>query len=142
MDNGVDGRFWAKNKPALVYAARIVRTPYLLARGPAPEGISASGQTVTAVLDDTSNGGQGIVAAEYYVDTPPWRGGTGTPLRPADGAWGSTRETVTGTANVPWGRHTVYVRGQDSAGYWGPVQVVWVTGPAAPHQVWVPLATR
>jgi hypothetical protein len=142
MDGGAGGSFWAKNKPALLYAARIARTPYLLARGPAPEGISATGSTITAVLDDTYNGGQGIVAAEYFVDTPPWRGGTSTPLRVADGAWGNTRETVTGTANVSWGRHMIYVRGQDAGGNWGPVQAVWINGAAAPQQVYVPLATR
>lgn len=121
LDGGTDGSFWAKNKPALLYAARIASTPYLLGRGPAPEGTTARGRTVTAVLDDAANGGQAVAAAEYFVDLPPWRGGVGKLLRPADGVWNSARETATGTVDVAFGRHMVYVRGRDSAGNWGPV---------------------
>ncbi len=140
LDGGTGGSFWSKNKPALLYAARIASTPYLLGRGPAPEGITVRGRTITAVLDDTANGGQAVVAAEYFADLPPWRGGTGKPLQPTDGVWNSARETVTGTVDVAFGRHMVYARGRDAAGNWGPVQAVWVDGGVATEHVWVPFS--
>ncbi len=60
--------------------------------------------TLTATIDDTrykrasgneeGEPSQTIDAAEYYMDTPPWNGGTAISLQPADGAFDDTVEFV------------------------------------------------
>jgi carboxypeptidase T len=134
------------NLPALLYAARVTRAPYMWPAGPdalgvatAPSGSVPSGQplAVSATIDDTrynnSNGVepvQAIAAAEVYVDTPPWTpGAVPTALSAVDGTFDETSEAVTGTlstAGWPLGRHTLFVRGRDAADAWGPVGAVFV----------------
>lgn len=133
------------NLEALRYAARVTRRPYLLPAGPEALAVAATpasvnaGQPVTlaATLNDTrfnnSNGAepaQNVVAAEAYVDTPPWApAATPVTLAAADGAFDETIEPVQGllqTAGWAAGRHTVFVRGQDAAGNWGPVAAAFV----------------
>jgi hypothetical protein len=97
---------------------------------------------LTAVLDEAQTGGQAITAAEYFVDVPPWSGGVAQPLRAADGALDSMHETVTGTVDVAFGRHLVYVRGQDADGSWGPVRAAWIDGGPAAERLWVPIAAN
>jgi hypothetical protein len=134
------------NMQALLYAARITRAPYMLPAGPdalsvatVPSGSVGSGQPldVHATINDThynnQNGTepvQNIAAAEVYVDTPPWApGATPIPLAPSDGNFNTPIEAVQGTltANWPGGQHTLFVRGQDAAGNWGPVSAVFIT---------------
>jgi hypothetical protein len=138
-----------KNLPALIYAARVVRAPYQLPSGPdvttlaldndasgggvvagTPVHLSAS---VTDTRFNNSNGTepvQAIVAAEAYVDVPPWSAGaTPLPLAAADGVFNATTEGVAGTlatSGLPTGRHTVFVRGKDASGAWGPVSAVFL----------------
>ncbi|MFN2167485.1 MAG: hypothetical protein ACK2U9_14620 [Anaerolineae bacterium] len=128
------------NMPALIYAAKVVRTPYLTPSGPDSLGVTATPATVTlgdpstltATVDDTrfnnSSGTeptQNIMAAEYYVDVPPWDTGNNPqphPMAPADGSFNSPVEAVTGqvdTATLTPGRHLLFVRGQDADGNWG-----------------------
>lgn len=138
--------------PALIYAAKVARTPYLTPAGPdalavtvAP-GVATVGATVNlaATLDDTrfsSAGGaepvQAIAAAEAYLDTPPWQAGAAPiPLAAADGVFNSSVEGVTAvldTGCLSAGRHMVYVRGRDADGAWGPVSATFLTveAPAA-----------
>jgi Multicopper oxidase len=81
--------------------------------------------TVSATVSDVANGGSNVMAAEYVIDTPAAVApGGGTPMA---GQFGTP--TVSGlTATVPQatlqtlaqGTHTVYVRGKDEAGNWGP----------------------
>jgi hypothetical protein len=144
--DGGDGRaFWPRNLPALIYAAQVARAPYQLVNGPTPETlhapITSSGVRLVAVLDERRNGAQAIVAAEYYVDTPPWRGGTPTPMAVADGVWGGTRETATAPLPPLNGRHLVYVRARDANNNWGPVRAVWINGDLE-ARLWLPLAAR
>jgi hypothetical protein len=147
LDGGDGGGFWPRNLPALLYAAKVARTPYLLVQGPTPETlaapVTADGINLVTTLDERHNGGQNISAAEYYIDVPPWRGGTAVPMAAADGAFNSTRETVTATLPPFEGRHLVFVRGHDStgsAGTWGPVRAVWVNGVTA--QAWFPIVRQ
>jgi hypothetical protein len=134
------------NTPALLYAARVARAPYMWPAGPdalgvatIPSGSVPSGQPliVNATVDDTrynnSNGVepvQAIAAAEVYVDVPPWMpSASAIPLSAVDGAFDETVEAVTGgftTLNWSLGRHTLFVRGRDAAGNWGPVSAVFV----------------
>ncbi|MFL5733144.1 MAG: M14 family zinc carboxypeptidase, partial [Chloroflexia bacterium] len=84
---------WNENRGALVYMAKIARTPYLLAKGPDANGLGATPITVTqgasVELTATINYNweanaylQNVTAAEYYVDAPPWMGGTPGPMEP------------------------------------------------------------
>lgn len=128
------------NMPALIYAAKAAREPYLAPAGPdalnvaLSEAAVAAGApvTLTAVLNDTrfsnSNGTeptQNIAAAEYYIDTAPWITETTPiplPMLPADGNFNSPVENglaVIDTTGLSDGRHLIYVRGQDANGRWG-----------------------
>lgn len=132
LDGGYEGSFWPRNLPAFLYAARIARAPYQLAHGPSPEAIAAIPSATAGVfelraqLDEQRNGGQTIVAAEYYLDTPPWEpGSTPVPMTAADGNFNGTVEFVTANVGPLTGTHTLYVRGQDASGNWGPVRAVF-----------------
>ena len=75
-----------QNQGMLIYLAKIARTPYLTTRGPDANSVAASppaspGHPVhlTATINYAWTGNaytQNVAAAEYYVDTPPWAGGT------------------------------------------------------------------
>ncbi len=147
-----------KNLPALVYAAKVVRTPYITPGGPdvlTPTlGGTASGSGVaagtvvqlSASATDTrfnnSNGTeatQAIGAAEATIGTPPWAAGAvPVPLQAADGAFDGTTEALTGglsTAGLAVGQHIVYARARDTSGTWGPVSAVFLNINAAPPLV-------
>lgn len=87
------------------------------------------GGVLTAELDERLNGGQNIVAAEYYLDTPPWKGGTPISMKAVDGVFNATVEQGTAAISGVSGRHIVYVRAKDSAGYWGATKATWVDVP-------------
>ncbi len=137
------------NLPALIYAAKVVRTPYLTPSGPdsinlglsnnaANGGVSAGTPvTLTATATDTrfnnSNGSestQAINAAEYYIDTAPWESGASAiALSAIDGNFNQTTEGITGTINTSGlsnGQHIVYVRSRDTSGSWGAVSAVFL----------------
>ncbi|GIV98199.1 MAG: hypothetical protein KatS3mg057_2856 [Herpetosiphonaceae bacterium] len=147
IDGDGGGRaFWPENRPALLYAARIARAPYLLIHGPTPESLTATviaSNTVEllAVFDEQYNGGQPITAAEYYVDIPPWRGSVAGSMAPADGSFSSLNESAVAVIGPIPGRHLIYARGQDAAGNWGPVRAVLVNVPGS-SAIWLPLAAR
>ena len=133
------------NMPALLYAAKAARTPYMTPAGPDPLDVVVSpagampGDVVllSATIDDTRfsavNGSeptQPIAGAEYYIDVPPWDGGA-TPhaMIAVDGAFDETVEAVTATLDTTGlseGRHIVYVRGQDDDGNWGVVSAAFL----------------
>jgi carboxypeptidase T len=129
LDGGSGGNFWLRNLPAFLYSARVAGAPYQLAQGPTPESASTVNATpasfeLRAQLDEQFNGGQTISAAEYYIDTPPWRGGTAVPMNPLDGNFNSAVETATATITTS-GSHLFYVRGRDANGNWGPVRGIF-----------------
>ncbi len=129
-----------ENMPALLYAAKVARTPYLTPSGPDALNLTLSSTTVaagepislTATINDTRyNNSEGteptqnIFAAEYYVDVPPWvttPAPVAHPMAPLDGAFNQKVENVGATidtSSLSAGRHVVFVRGQDAAGNWG-----------------------
>lgn len=141
------------NMPALVYAAKVVRTPYITPAGPDAYGLTISGSganvSLTATLDDTrfnqTNGTevtQTVAGAEYYIDTPPWvAGAQAVPMTAQDGAFNSGVEKAVGTIDTTQlsnGKHIVYVRGKDSLGNWGAFSAVYVN--AGPVQGTPPVA--
>jgi carboxypeptidase T len=134
-----------QNLQALIYAAKVVRTPYLTPGGPDVTNVALSSGTVpagaavtlTASATDTrfnnSNGAeatQSISAAEYYIDTPPWAGGTARALGASDGAFNATTESLTGsidTSGLATGKHIVFVRARDAGGAWGAISATYLT---------------
>ena len=132
-----DALVWP-NVDALIYAAKVARTPYMTSRGPDALSVVANPNDpmggvpiqLTATINDDNNGDNNISAAEYYVDTPPWAGGTATAMQAVDGAFDEKIEPVQATVpTTGWseGRHTLFVRGRDSLGYWGPPTAVYAT---------------
>jgi PKD repeat protein len=135
------------NLDALLYTAKVVRTPYMTPAGPEALQVNATPGTVapgtlvdlTATINDTrfnnQNGSepvQNIVAAEYYINVPPWITDTtpiALPMTAVDGNFNSTIEDVEATIDttgLATGRHTIFVRGQDNAGNWGPFSAVFL----------------
>ncbi|PVZ72085.1 M14 family zinc carboxypeptidase [Pelagibaculum spongiae] len=133
-----------KNLPALLYAAKVVRAPYITPSGPdvsnialtnnaATGGVPAgSAVTVTAQITDTrfnqNNGTEtthNISAAEYYLDIPPWKSGaTANALTATDGGFNQKTEVASATINTSGlsdGKHMVYLRAKDASGIWGPI---------------------
>src|SRR5258708_35568520 len=82
---------WPENRQMLLYLAKIARTPYLTSHGPDANTVVTNPPSVsqgmpsqlTASTDFAwSNNAfsQNVGAAEYYIDTPPWAGGTAIPI--------------------------------------------------------------
>ena len=127
-----------QNLPALLYAAKAARSPYLSPAGPETLNLAVTPPVIdagellqiSAVVDDTRfNNSQGneavqtITAAEYSIDTPIWQAGATHPLTATDGSFNQTVEGVSATESsggLGQGRHILYVRGRDAAGNWGP----------------------
>ncbi|HRC54269.1 MAG TPA: M14 family zinc carboxypeptidase [Kofleriaceae bacterium] len=145
-----ESTIYPTNLQALLYAAKVPRTPYLTPAGPDSLGTTLSAATVprgasvtlTAALNDTrfngSNGAepvQSVAGGEVYVDVPPWApGATPLPMAAVDGSFNQTIETARATINtgaMTVGRHTLYVRGRDSLGNWGSVSAAFLTVQAA-----------
>jgi hypothetical protein len=136
------------NLPALIYAAKVVRTPYITPSGPDSTNVSLSNNAevgvaagtnvvVTAIARDdrynNSNGSEGtqnINASEYYIDTPPWQSGAvANSLSANDGSFNERNETVSAnidTNGLSLGKHMVYVRSRDTSGTWGAVSAVFL----------------
>ena len=137
------------NLPALIYAAKVVRTPYITPAGPdildlalsdnaSTTGVPAGTPVqLTANATDTrfstrngTEGTQNIVAAEYYIDTPPWQSGAvANSLNPSDGSFNNKTEGVSGSINttgLSLGEHIVYVRSQDASNTFGAVSAIFL----------------
>ena len=151
------GTILPTNLPALVFAAKVARTPYITPGGPRVASILSPTANVVApgtpvearaVVDDlpfnNSNGTeptQNVTGAEVYLDAPPWQQPAPTPIAmaAADGTFDSKTETALAsvpTVGLTEGRHTLYFRGQDASGTWGAVSAAffWVLDPlTAPH---------
>jgi len=148
----IDAVQWPGNGPALLYAATIARTPYQTIHGPDAQNVLVGGpgpvRSVSATLDATSNSGLPIAAAEYTLDVPPWQeDALPVALTATDHVFDSSVEKVVGevdTSALPPGDHILYLRGQDSAGNWGPVSAAFVAiGPALPvERLFLPAVLR
>ena len=146
------------NLPALIYAAKVVRAPYVTPGGPEVTTVTladdASGTGVvagtavalSASATDTrfnnSNGveaTQAIAAAEYTIDTPPWdAAAVPAALLASDGSFNATTEGLAGvipTFGLANGQHIVYVRARDAGGAWGPVTAAFLNINAQPLAV-------
>ncbi|MFZ1221010.1 MAG: M14 family zinc carboxypeptidase [Chthoniobacterales bacterium] len=143
---GTSQGIWPENRGMLLYLAKIARTPYLTSHGPDANNVVATPASVAPGVPSqltasitfawTSNAfSQNVGAAEYYIDTPPWAGGTAIPMT---GTFTSTTVSVSATINTAGltpGRHVIFLRGRgttDFSGFqtWGPIGAAFldVTG--------------
>ncbi len=141
-----ENTIWPNNRPALLYAFTVAKTPYMTAYG--PDSLNAAtnppsvprGQPVqlTATINDTRrryDPAQNIAAAEYFVlplhgSTPPGDPGTGIPMAPQDGSWNSSIENVIATVDTSGltpGDYIIALRGKDAQNNWGPFTAVFLT---------------
>lgn len=97
---------------------------------------NAGNLDISALVDDSLSGNSNIAAAEYVLDNI---NATPIALAAADAAFDSPSEAVQATisaatlASLSQGVHTVFVRGQDSAGNWsGYVQAIFTIDTAGP----------
>jgi len=131
----IDNVLWPEIRDALIYAAKIADTPYLLSRGPVVSQVEANvlagGLEIKAKAKDSQ--ADPIVAGELYFDLPPWsEGASRLSLEAADGGFGGSEEDLLFAASaggIPPGRHLVFVRARDQAGAWGPVSAAFVNLP-------------
>jgi len=141
--DGIDGmprNFWAENKPALLYAHKIARTPYMTTYGPDTQslrltpGSAYSGETVQLVgtIGDNRLAGdtlQFAAGAEYFIDVP-GVDGTGIAMAPVDGVWGDDMSEAgvspVDTFGLSVGQHYILVHGQSENGDWGPFTAVFL----------------
>ncbi len=135
------------NRPALYYAFKACRQPYLNPAGPevtqvtpaTATNLAGAQITLNATADDARYFGapslpiaQSITAARYSVDAPSWIAGSIThSMTAADGGFNSSVETLTVVIDTTgWspGRHTLFVEAQDANGQWGvpTAAFVWI----------------
>jgi hypothetical protein len=138
-------KLWNDNRGMLTYMAKIARAPYLLTRGPDANRVAVEPRVVntgakpriSATINYEWSGNiyrQAVGAAEYYIDTPPWAGGTAHPMLPLDGRLDGGTEAVAGeldTTQLSPGRHIIFVRGRGTNVYegnesWGPVSAAFI----------------
>ncbi len=140
---------WPENRGMLLYLAKIARTPYLTSHGPDANTVVTNPASVapgvpsqlTASINfawSKNAFSQNVGAAEYYIDTPPWAGGTAIPM---NGTFNSPTVAVNATINTAGlsvGRHLIFVRGRGVNSFqgletWGPISATFldVTGGTA-----------
>ncbi len=146
-NTGFPGGFWGIARPSFVYAAKNSRTAYMTTLGPdavVPNpnvfcAVQGDQFTLNVTIDDHTFGSDpisptppavnNVTAAECFVDTPPWAGGTPIPMAAVDGTFDQPTEAVTATidtTSLSLGRHTIYFQGQNATGNWGAATAVWL----------------
>jgi len=142
---------YPSNRPALYYAAKACRQPYLNPAGPdvlQVSAIPAGVQPGTSVaLNAVAASGRSfgysplppapnITAARYSVDNPSWVTGVVThAMSAADGSFNSSNELVSATLDTTgWspGRHAVFIEARSGGADWGVPTAVFVNVQPAP----------
>jgi len=137
---------WPENQGMLLYLAKIARTPYLTSHGPDANTVVTNPASVrqgtpsqlTASINfawSNNSFSQNVGAAEYYIDTPPWAGGTGIPMSGTFNSQTVAVNATISTGSLSIGRHVIFVRGRGVTDYqgfqtWGPISAAFldVTG--------------
>lgn len=138
MEGEDSGRFWPRNKPALLYAAQVARAPYTQPAGPHITAMSIVSDTLALTLTATlTSNDQTIQAADAYIGTSPWHGDDSTTiaLAPVDGAFDSQQEQARGVIPIQLIRDSGYTpdtqpvlvltRGFNATDTGGPLQAMW-----------------
>src|SRR4029434_9875783 len=132
----------------LLYLAKIARTPYLTSHGPdantvvtnppsVPQGVPSQ-LTASITFAWTGNSfSQNVGAAEYYIDTPPWAGGTAIPMNGTFNSPTVAVDATINTASLSVGRHGIFVQGRrvrDVHGFqtWGPIGAAFLDATGGP----------
>ena len=131
----------------LIYAARVLRAPYLTPSGPEVMDVALDDNDVvrgsvvrlSATIDDTLQGDSGgsdpiqnIHSAEYFIDMPPWESDSapiGTVMKASDLVFNQAIEEVEATldtAGMTVGRHILFLRGKDTSGSDGPISAIFI----------------
>jgi murein tripeptide amidase MpaA len=137
LDDASGGGFWQRNMPALLYAARVARAPYLLPIGPDVRELRVISDTATVTVTAMLDAGTGQVRdADLSLDMSHWYGSEPITMTVIDGAWDSPVETaqtvipISPTRLLQTGQHMsdtlVLVRGQSESGVWGGMQPAWL----------------
>jgi hypothetical protein len=140
---------YPSNRPALFYACKACRQPYLSPAGPdvlqatVATISNASGASVNLGATAVSGRSFGytplpaaanITAARYSVDNPSWVAGVTThSMSATDGSFNSTNESIVAaidTTGWPVGRHTVFIEARTSTNNWGVPTAAFVYVPA------------
>lgn len=143
----IESTQWPENKPALIYAAKIARTPYVTARGPMisqPIATQAGDRlTIATTAADRPSYSRWIDEVIATIDTPPWvKGAEKIALAPIDGAFDSPLEAALGTISLTElapGRHMLFVQGQAQTGEWGEVSAIFFDNPFI-ERLYMPLS--
>lgn len=133
-----ENTIYPSNRPALYYAAKACRQPYLDPAGPdvlqpivtPATNVFGALLTLNAVAASSRSFGYAplpaaanITAARYTVDNPSWVSGVVAHAMTAlDGSFNSTNEAVTATIDTTgWapGRHTLFVEARTGTTNWG-----------------------
>lgn len=136
--NAFENTIWPDNLPAMIYAAKASRQPYIDASGPTIENLptiplqGASGQSITIQglatdLNFYQNNGtestQNITAVQAYIGTPPWENGAvAVAMNAQDGSFNSKSEAFTGQMmlnGLSSGKHIIWVTATDASGITG-----------------------
>jgi carboxypeptidase T len=133
---------WPENRGMLLYLAKIARTPYLTSHGPDANTVvtnptavlpGAPSQLTASINFAWSNNAfsQIVGGAEYYIDTPPWAGGTAIPINSSFDAQTEPVSATINTTGLSVGRHIIFVRGRgvnDFGGFqtWGPITAAFL----------------
>lgn len=134
-----------RNLPALRYALRVVKAPYLLPAGPEVVGLPTTALTVAKnrqlsinfnVSDQRFNQlkgvepSQNISQVELYIDQFPTDvGATPRLLSAKDGQFNSANEAIALTlagADLSLGRHTLYLQAKDANNQTGPIYAKYI----------------
>jgi hypothetical protein len=104
---------------------------------PASVAVGVSSQVTASINLAWANNSfsQNVGAAEYYIDTPPWAGGTAIPMTGTFNAATVSVNATINTAGLSLGRHIIFVRGRGVNNFqgfptWGPISATFldVTG--------------
>lgn len=119
---------------SFLYTARIARTPYMLAEGPSVLDLTTTVNPsntlhIETTINDSDNGGQVVDTAVYHINTPYWATNAVTntlQIQPL-GVYTFTADVNLCSLGLPAGQHTLWVRGKDTDGNWGPAYADWFT---------------
>jgi len=142
----IDSEQWPENKPALIYAAKIARTPYRLIKGPDATGISFSEISngyvrVNAKIDDTKNGDINISGAELFIGYPNWISNSIVyQMEASDGDFDSPVENVSADVIInEFNPETqiIFIRGRDTDENYGPLTAEFSDSIPEPCLLWI-----
>jgi carboxypeptidase T len=131
----IDAVQWPTNKPSLIYAAKIARTPYMTIKGPDITHLTLnpgenSNIVLSCIINDTKNGGQNSTGAVYYVNLPPWApGSTGIPMNISSNAAPGpiiSAEASINPDDYPDPETILFVQGIDSKGNQGAISAIFL----------------